>query len=261
MSAIQYGQKFFEGKKQEIDTKYKWIGLAVIAFVFGPTVLSIIKILFGAALMTAGFIIVSMISIGLIQMWPMISRRIAAKKIEMMIADIKKHPIENLRMVYGDMLDKLEERKIRLQENAAKVSVFQTQVDKIIRDYPEEKARHLELLNSFVQRHRTAEDKVRAFKKECESFERGLEKAAALQAVAIAAKELSSSDYSAQEKAWNKIIVDSALDAVQENVAKALYDVDAALENVDSQPAQITNVPNSGMNFQVGAQPEVVYSK
>lgn len=211
-----------ELKRKRIDLAVKGVALLGISFVAAPVVLVALPGLIG---------LVATLAIGVtaVNVAPVFSMKIANWRIKAKKAEAAKNPVETLQNDYGRRETALQQFRESINTFAAKVQTFADKVATFKTQYPEEVEKFANQLTKMKKLLELRRNKYRDATKQLELYQEEIQKAGAIWEMGQAAAELTQAAGMTEGDWEAKIMVETALNSVTENMNKAFAELETSL--------------------------------
>jgi hypothetical protein len=221
-----------EQRKQRIETALKVVGVGVVGFIVAPFVLQAIGGLIGLGVAAAiGFIGINFASY--------FSMKVANWRLKAIKAEAMKNPVETLQNQYVQKQHALEDYKSQIAKFAAQVMAFADQVKGYVKEGLEDAQTYVEQLNKMKQlleirkqKYQEAQDMLAEFAETISRTEKKWKMAVAAMAMNEAAGEIAGD-------AFDKICIETSLDAVQNKLNESFAQLDIALMEDEREKRQL----------------------
>lgn len=237
-----------EAKRKKIDMLGKGVALLGISFVAAPIVLVALPGLIG-------LIATLVIGVTAVNVAPVFSMKIANWRIKAKKAEAFKNPVETLQNEYGRRETALAQFREAINTFSAKVNSFADKVATFKTQYPEEVEKFANQLTKMKQLLDLRKNKYRVAKSKLEEYAGEIQKAGAIWEMGQAAAEMTQAAGMTEGDWEAKIMVETALNSVTENMNKAFAELETSLideeESVDDKKTghqlknQVDNVARS----------------
>lgn len=211
-----------EQRKQRIETALKLLGVAIVGFIVAPFVLQSI----GGII---GMFIAAGIGYAGISFSSYFSMKIANLRLKAIKAESMKNPCETLQNQFVKKKNALDEYARQIVKFSAQVKAFADQVKVYVKEGLEDAQVYVEQLNKMNQlldlrkhKYQAAEDTLDEFSETIARTEKKWKMACAAQAMNEAAGEL-------EGDTFDKICIETSLEAVQTKLNESFAELDLAL--------------------------------
>jgi hypothetical protein len=220
-----------EQRKQRIETALKVVGVGVVGFIVSPFVLQAIGGLIGLGAAAAiGFAGINFASY--------FSMKIANWRLMAIKAEAMKNPVETLQNQYVKKQHALEDYKTQIAKFAAQVMAFADQVRGYVKEGLEDAQTYVEQLNKMKQlleirkqKYQEAQDMLSEFSETISRTEKKWKMAVDAMAMNEAAGEITGD-------AFDKICIETSMDAVQNKLNESFAQLDIALMDDERKKRQ-----------------------
>lgn len=236
----------------------KWGGAFALLVLLGPAILT------GALAGIVG-LIAAVLGLVVVHWWPVISFKIANRAAEAKIAEYNRHiaaikaearknPVETMQSVYIEQGRQLKERSEKIQKFATKVNKYGQKLSDLKKQFPNETATFDKVHQDMSELLRKRQQKWTDAKAKHDLSAHEIEKAQAFWEMGLATQDLRESAGDVEAEFFQRIRKETAMDAVQEQLASAMADLDQLLmEEVTLSPVErqaISNNPSPVLDVQ-----------
>lgn len=211
-----------ELKRKRIDMIGKGLALLAISFVAAPIVLVALPGLVG---------LVATLAIGVtaVNVAPVFTMKVANWRIKAKKAEAAKNPVETLQNEYGRREAALGQFREAINTFASKVQTFADKVATFKTQYPEEVEKFANQLAKMKQLLELRKSKYRVAKSKLEEYAEEIQKAGAIWEMGQAAAEMTQAAGMTEGDWEAKIMVETALNSVTENMNRAFAELETSL--------------------------------
>lgn len=222
-----------ENKRKRIDMVVKGLSLLAIGFVAAPIVLVAIPGLLG-------LVATALIGVTAVNVAPVVSAKIANWRLKALKAEAMKSPVETLQNDYRSRLENLGKFNESIKTFSAKVQSFADRVETFKTQYPEEVEKFANQLTKMKQLLLLRQTKYRDAKRELERYEEEIKKAGAIWEMGQAAAEMTKAAGMTEGDFYAKIMVETAINSVQENMNRAFAELETSLIDEEEEASKRT---------------------
>lgn len=220
-----------EQRKQKTENIVKIIGMIIAGIIFAPVALFAIGGLVGIA-------VCAFLSLGIIYMTPVVARKMANWRLKMLKAESTKNPVETLQNEYVKKEAALAEFKEQLRIFTGQVLTFADEVKKYIKDniddaqiYVQQLAKLRKLLELRDAKYQQAKEVLKDFAESITITDRKWN-------MACSASKMNEAAGDMDGDVFDKICIETAMNAVQTKLNMAFADLEISLLDEDKEKAQ-----------------------
>lgn len=214
-------------------TAAKIAAYGILGFFISPFVLSAIQGLLGLIALVAIYGIVWV-------MLPAIGDAGKNLRLKLIKAEAARNPIETLEAEHLRRTHVLQERKVKIENLAAKTNGFGTKLAGFKRDYPEEAPVYQEIYDKMVLLLKRSREQWVIAEQQLEAFEGEIEKAKAKWAMALAASDLRQDAGRVEAEFLAKLKVNYSFETIETGMNLAFAQLDTLLMEGDKVEINVT---------------------
>ncbi|MNK09862.1 hypothetical protein D3C87_278460 [compost metagenome] len=210
------------GKQKKLAGWAKLALFALVALVVAPIVFMIIKGIVGLAI-CAGLI--------LLATWgaPLVADQFANWKLDIIKGMASRAPIETMQNIFRERTEKIGEAIETFKEFSAEVSMFRSQVESLVRKYPDQRPKYEGIIGKMVEVLEMRRSGIARAKAALAEYGGEIEKADAVWNVSQAAMKLNKKMKMTDNDIINEIKSKTAIDSVERSLNMAMADLDTAM--------------------------------
>lgn len=234
-------------KRKRIETGVKIAAALGIGFLVAPFIFVAIQGLLG-------LVVAGAIGIAAINFAPVVAVKIANWRLKALKSEAMKNPVETLQNDYRNRETALADFREAINTFSAKVNSFADKVAAFKTQYPEEVEKFASQLSKMKQLLAIRHAKYKDASRELERYEEEIQKAGAIWEMGQAAAEMSKAAGMTEGDFYAKIMVETAINSVTENMNKAFAELETSLldeeDSTESRQtaAQLNNQTNVAAN-------------
>lgn len=237
-------------RKQKLATKVKWCLAAAAALLISPVIFLIVKGLVGLAIAGA-------VGMAIISFSPVVSMKFANWKLQAIKAEAAANPVETMQNVYREKDLALSTLARRIEDFATEVGNFGDKLEGFKAEFPGEAPKFAATLRSMQELLKRRRMRLAEARQELGSFAGEIRKADAIWKMGQSAAAMTKAAGMSEDDFMQRIKTDTAIDAVQSNLNRALAQLETSLAEealaIEHNPAAVIEVQARQINrFPVG---------